>query len=845
MIRNPILQRAHKAGWYMPWIPPEDLWTPAYETAQEEGWDEWVESELDLEALSHGYMYDQSYDVDGKPCYWIDGQWQMHGGVIVPLEEEHEAVGYCGRGDHFCRYAEAFLRFTKVPLTGQPYRFLDWHRKLCSTLFGWVKRPTPDRQSRYRRFQEAIIEVAKKNGKALADSTPIPTPDGWRRHGDLRVGDRLFDKYGDVCEVAAVHPKCEIDYEVLFSNGEMIRCNGQHEWVVYGMGSFDRRTTDEIRQLGCDHFHLDNHVDLPQVRFISITPIDPVRGNCITVSSKDGTYLCGRKMIPTHNSDLLSVMACYGIMADFTPKSYCYGAACDRGQARIIFNEASSYARSSPMVGNELMVIDSRARILHHNSASFFEVLSSESHRNDGIDANYVFFDELHRQPNRKLYSVLKRAGQARPQPLRVVITTYGPSNTDGSIWAEVHNGAKAQLDGKRNSWRTLVWIASAEPIPVILTAPAKRGDTRLEVFRLQQPMYAQSLEFDLSAVNEDDSSRVTVKMTSPSQRFQRYIEVEPIEYDIPALSEATANEKWADDHGIARANPSVGIVFDYQRLRDEVEAAKSPEAEAETKQLNFNICSGGGRKFISGAAWLACSKLQLQPKMLRGRFAYGGLDLSFGNDLCAFTLAFPKWDHDTKFEFVSKPRVDVAVWCWVPEDTLDARQEQEEFPYRHWAKQPYFFENKGCVRIVQGSVIDFAQVAADIIEICGLCQMRAIGYDPNMAAFCIPTLESAGLPCVAHRQGGVSMAPPTKAFSNLVYRTLLCHGDNPLLTRAVENAVLHTPDRAGNTYPSKQKSHARIDALVSTIMAVGFSVSPPVPYDGAYSGEVGAGMWG
>lgn len=43
-----------------------------------------------------------------------------------------------------------------------------------------------------RRFTSALFAVARKNGKALALDTPIPSPNGWTTMGALRVGDIVY-----------------------------------------------------------------------------------------------------------------------------------------------------------------------------------------------------------------------------------------------------------------------------------------------------------------------------------------------------------------------------------------------------------------------------------------------------------------------------------------------------------------------------------------------------------------------------------------------------------------------------------------------------------------------------
>ncbi len=703
---NPLLREAYVHDMYYPWSGAQSENPELYDKAAAEGWAEWIQTPLDMRAVQNGFQYDLSRDVDGRPCFWHDGAWHMHDGVVVSAEDEEDAVGYVGRGDHMMRFCECFLVHTKAPLAGDPYRFLPWMRIISAQMFGWVKNT-----SKLRRFQNLYIAVAKKNGK----------------------------------------------------------------------------------------------------------------------------------------SALMSAYSIYMMLADGTPKAYVFGCACDRNQARIVYDEAAHMVRSSPTLANLITVVDSRARLAHPDSGSYYQVLSADAHRNDGYDSSCTLIDEIHRHPTRRLYTVMKRAGQARPNPLLAVITTYGPSLSDGSIWAEIHNEAKQQLEGNRpNSWRRLSFIASAEPITVVNLDPVPEGTTRIPVRRLEQPINTSEITFDLSHhsdVSEEDQ-KLKVVITEPAKRYQDFIEVEPLERELPAFSEAKANTQWRDEHGVHRANPSAGVVFPVDRLLKEIDEARSPEAEAETMQLNFNIVAGSGRKWISSAAWTACAKWQVQPnKYLVNRQCYGGLDISFGNDLTAFGLAFPNWEITAGMDSVEKPRIDLMTWAWLPTDSIEEREEREQFPYRHYAKQDYFL-GKGCVRMCQGAVIDFGQVTKEIAEICAKFEVVGIAYDPNYASFCVPHLETEGLVCVSHRQGAVSMSPPCKRFSEIVYKGWMAHGSNPVLDRAIEGAQLHPPDKAGNTYLAKSKSVVRIDPLVAQVMAVGFCCDPPQGIDGAYSSS-SSGMWG
>jgi replicative DNA helicase len=94
-----------------------------------------------------------------------------------------------------------------------------------------------------------IIAGRPSMGKALALDTPIPTPDGWRTMGRLRVGDQVFDERGVPCTVTYATPVQERRdcYAVTFSDGARIVADGDHLWSVLGRSARrsggDRRPT--------------------------------------------------------------------------------------------------------------------------------------------------------------------------------------------------------------------------------------------------------------------------------------------------------------------------------------------------------------------------------------------------------------------------------------------------------------------------------------------------------------------------------------------------------------------------------------------------------------------------
>lgn len=181
-----------------------------------------------------------------------------------------------------------------------------------------------------------------------------------------------------------------------------------------------------------------------------IKPLDDkVPMQCIQVDSPSHCYLAGRTMVKTHNSELAAAIALYLLYADNEPSAEVYGAACDRNQASIVFDVARQMVEMSPALMRRSKIRTAGKRIINYRNAGFYQVLSAETGTKHGLNVSGLVFDEIHAQPNRKLYDVLtKGSGDAREQPLFFIITTAG--NDKNSICYELHTKALDLMAGRK-----------------------------------------------------------------------------------------------------------------------------------------------------------------------------------------------------------------------------------------------------------------------------------------------------------------------------------------------------------------------------------------------------------
>lgn len=185
-------------------------------------------------------------------------------------------------------------------------------------------------------YRQGIRRLAKGSGKAVSLLTPILTPDGWRKFGDLAVGDRVFHPSGRPTVVTHVHPIDQWDtWDVEVSDGTTLTTSGEHLFTVdefVGSAKRKRRTLDVRAMAREGEFNLRlPDVDKEALRangvsegvlasfqngrtIVGARQVPPVDARCITVEAEDGLYLVGETMVVTHNSPFAAAMCLFELL---------------------------------------------------------------------------------------------------------------------------------------------------------------------------------------------------------------------------------------------------------------------------------------------------------------------------------------------------------------------------------------------------------------------------------------------------------------------------------------------------------------------------------------------------
>lgn len=272
-----------------------------------------------------------------------------------------------------------------------------------------------------------------------------------------------------------------------------------------------------------------------------------------------------------------------------------------------------------------------------------------------------------------------------------------------------------------------------------------------------------------------------------------------------PVIYGAEMDEDWTDPKVWKKANPSLGITVEIDKVEAACESARqNPAEENSFRQLRLNQWVKQSVRWMPMEKWDACS-FPVTAKDLEGRVCYGGLDLSSSTDLTSFVLVFPPEDDDGKYE--------ILPFYWLPEETLDLRVRRDHVPYDIWEKQ-------GFIQTTEGNVIHYSYIEDFIEKLGTVFNIREIAFDRWGAVQMTQNLENMGFTVVPFGQGYKDMSPPTKELFKLTLEGRIAHGGHPVLRWNIDNVTVRT-DPAGNIKADKEKSTEKIDGAIATIMAL------------------------
>ncbi len=255
------------------------------------------------------------------------------------------------------------------------------------------------------------------------------------------------------------------------------------------------------------------------------------------------------------------------------------------------------------------------------------------------------------------------------------------------------------------------------------------------------------------------------------------------------------------------KANPGYGVSPTRAYMRSAAaKAQQSPADLASFQRLHLGLRTKQETKYLDLAVWDRNAGMVVESD-LKGRQAYGGLDLASTSDLCALAWVLPG------------ARGFDAVWrLWTPEANLAALDKRTAGQATVWVRQ-------GLLTVTPGNVADYDFIRAQINRDREAFDVRGIAYDPWNSSQLVNDLVSDGAPMVKTRQGLVTLSAPTKELQKVLLEgtadaPMFRHGGNAAVRWQADNFTV-AMDAAGNVKPDKAHAADKIDAIAAAINAM------------------------
>ena len=184
----------------------------------------------------------------------------------------------------------------------------------------------------------------------------------------------------------------------------------------------------------------------------------------VQTQDEDGLWVRYRRYLYTElpkkngKSELAAGLGLYHLMADGETRPHVGVFAADKTNADIIYQAAKYMVEHTAMSQPEhapLVWCRDSVREIRTRSGGVLKVYSADADTKHGYSFSAIIFDELHAQPNRRLWDVLTAGSNAaRRQQAVIVLTTAGDDPDRQSIGWEIHEKCR----------RILAWRSALKP---------------------------------------------------------------------------------------------------------------------------------------------------------------------------------------------------------------------------------------------------------------------------------------------------------------------------------------------------------------------------------------------
>ncbi len=266
--------------------------------------------------------------------------------------------------------------------------------------------------------------------------------------------------------------------------------------------------------------------------------------------------------------------------------------------------------------------------------------------------------------------------------------------------------------------------------------------------------------------------------------------------YKLDDVKEVNNPNMWV------KANPNLGKTVTYEAYQLDVERAeKAPSTRNDTLAKRFGIPCEGFTYFFTYKETLPHRKRDFWNMRCSM-----GVDLSRGDDFCAFTFLFPIGDGS--FGVKTRCYITSSTFANLP---LAMRQKYEEFI------------NEGTLVIMEGTMLDVLEVYEELQTFIdnSRYQVESVGYDPYYAKDFIEKWEQNNGPfgIVKVPQGARTESVPLGEIKKLAEDRMLIF-DQQMMSFTMGNAIT-LEDTNGNRKLMKKRHEQKIDSVAALMDAL------------------------
>lgn len=190
--------------------------------------------------------------------------------------------------------------------------------------------------------------------------------------------------------------------------------------------------------------------------------------------------------------------------------------------------------------------------------------------------------------------------------------------------------------------------------------------------------------------------------------------------------------EIFQNERSWMKSNPSLGVVKNYDYLREQIDLAKRSKADRIfVLSKDFNIKQNGVESWLNLEEYTYESKYDIED--LRGSFCIGHVDLAETTDLCCAKALVMKPDDQTKY---------ILTMYFIPQSKLELENDDHNAGahYKEWV-------DAGLMTVCEGNDIDLTVVADwfyTLVKDYGITLYKC-GYDQKFAKDWLRQMEAYG----------------------------------------------------------------------------------------------------